>query len=82
MMIPYQLRDTVQVLYATFSSQPYVPAAYWTTTEEFKLDPLYQHILTDFVAEVKPPLSEFVLNTQLVPPPGNNPGSTDFQSAA
>ena len=77
-MIPYQLRDTVQVLYAAFGNQPYVPAAYWTTTQEFKLDPLYQHIVTHFVAEVKPPLSEFVLDTQLVPPPGNDPGSTDF----
>ena len=42
-MIPYELRDTVQVLYATFSNQPYVPATSWTTTEEFTLDPLYQH---------------------------------------
>ena len=81
-MIPYQLRDTVQVLYAEFSNQPYVPAAYWTTTQDFTVDPLYQHIVTDFVAEVKLPLSEFVLDTRLVPPPGNDPGSTDFQSAA
>ena len=81
-MIPYQLRDTVQVLYVTFSNQPYVPATYWTTTREFTWDPLYLHIVTNFVAEVKPPLNEFVLDTTLVPPPGNDPGSTDFQSAA
>ena len=81
-MIPYQLRDTVKDLYTAFSNQPYVPSTSWTTTREFMLDPLCQHIVTDFVAEVKPPLSEFVLDTRLVPPPGNDPGSTDFQSAA
>ena len=81
-MIPYQLRDTVQVLYAAFGNQPYVPAAYWTTTRKFTLDPLYQHIVTDFVAEVKLPLSEFVLDTTLVPPPGIEPGFSDFQSGA
>ena len=81
-MIPYELRDTVKDLYTAFSNQPYLPTTHWTTVREFTLDPLYQHIVTDFVAEVKPPLSEFVLDTQLVPPPGIEPGSSDFQSAA
>ena len=49
-MIPYELRDTVQVLYAAFGNQPYVPAAYWTTTTEFKLDPLYQHTAKQYEA--------------------------------
>jgi hypothetical protein len=81
-MIPYELRDTVKDLYTAFSNQPYVPSTSWTTTKKFALDPLYQHIVTDFVAEVKPPLNEFVLDTTLVPPPGIEPGSSDFQSAA
>ena len=81
-MIPYELRDTVKDLYTAFSNRSYVPSMSWTTTEEFTLDPLYQHIVTDFVAEVKPPLNELVLDTTLVPPPGIEPGSSDFQSAA
>ncbi len=64
-MIPYELRDTVQVLYAAFGNQPYVPATSWTTTEEFTLDPLYQHTATQYAAD---PLfvkkqHEFVLDT-------------------
>ena len=83
-MIPYELRDTVQVLYAAFSNQPYVPAAYWTTTREFKLDPLYQHTVSQYAADplFEPQHHEFVLDTTLVPPPGIEPGSSDFQSAA
>ena len=62
-MIPYQLRDTVKDLYTAFSDQPYVPVTSWTTTREFMLDPLYQHIVTHFVSDVKPLQSEFVLDT-------------------
>jgi hypothetical protein len=47
-MIPYELRDTTQVLYAKFSRQPYVPATYWTTVRDFKLDPLYQHTVVQY----------------------------------
>ena len=64
-MIPYELRDTTQILYAKFSNQPYVPDRYWTTTKEFKLDPLYQHTAkqyeTDLLFEQKQ--HEFVLDT-------------------
>ena len=83
-MIPYELRDTVQVLYAAFGNQPYVPAAYWTTTEEFTLDPLYQHTVSQYEADplFEPQQHEFVLDTTLVPPPGNDPGSSNFQSGA
>ena len=64
-MIPYELRDTTQVLYAKFSNQSYVPATYWTTSREFTLDPLYQHTVTQYEAD---PLfeklqHEFVLDT-------------------
>jgi hypothetical protein len=64
-MIPYELRDTVQVLYATFSNHAYVPAAHWTTTTEFKLNPLYQHVVKQY--EHNPVFvkqqHEFVLDT-------------------
>jgi hypothetical protein len=50
-MIPYELRDTTQVLYAKFSRQPYVPASYWTTSREFALNPLYQHTATQYEAD-------------------------------
>ena len=83
-MIPYELRDTVKDLYTAFSNQPYVPATYWTTTREFTLDPLYQHTVKQY--EPDPVFAkqqhEFVLDTSLVPPPGIEPGSSDFQSAA
>ena len=84
-MIPYELRDTTQVLYARFSRQPYVPATHWTTSREFVLNPLYQHTVVEYAAY---PLferqqHEFVLDTTfLVPPPGSDPGSPDFQSDA
>ena len=64
-MIPYTLRDTVQVLYAAFGNQPYVPNTYWTTVRDFKLDPLYQHTVVEYAED---PLFEkrhyeFVLDT-------------------
>ena len=64
-MIPYELRDTTQVLYAKFSNQPYVPDMHWTTSKEFTLDPLYQHIVKQY--EDNPLFErqqhEFVLDT-------------------
>ena len=83
-MIPYELRDTVKDLYTAFSNQPYVPATSWTTTEEFTLDPLYQHTVSQYEADplFEPQQHEFVLDTTLVPPPGNDPGSSNFQSGA
>ena len=83
-MIPYELRDTVKDLYTVFSDQPYVPAASWTTTKKFAPDPLYQHTAKQYEHD---PLfakqqHEFVLDTTLVPPPGNDPGSSNFQSGA
>ena len=64
-MIPYELRDTTQVLYAKFSNQPYVPATYWTTSREFVLNPLYQHTVVEY--EDNPVFErqqhEFVLDT-------------------
>ena len=50
-MIPYELRDTVQELYAAFGNQPYVPATYWTTIRDFTLDPLYQHTVVEYAAD-------------------------------
>ena len=64
-MIPYELRDTTQILYAKFSNQPYEPAMHWTTTREFTLDPRYQHTAKQY--ETDPQFAkqqhEFVLDT-------------------
>ena len=64
-MIPYELRDTVQVLYATFSNQPYVPATHWTTSREFILNPLYQHTVVEYAQNpvFEQQQHEFVLDT-------------------
>ena len=64
-MIPYELRDTVQVLYAAFGNQPYVPATYWTTSREFVLNPLYQHTVVEYAADpvFERQQHEFVLDT-------------------
>ena len=83
-MIPYELRDTVKDLYTAFSNQPYVPTMSWTTTRGFTLDPLYQHTAKQYEDNslFEKQQHEFVLDTTLVPPPGIEPGSSDFQSAA
>ena len=64
-MIPYELRDTTQVLYAKFGNQPYVPDRHWTTTKEFTLDPLYQHIAAQYDddPQFEKPQLKFVLDT-------------------
>ena len=83
-MIPYQQRDTVQVLYAVFGNQSYVPSRSWTTTTEFKLYPLYQYTAKQYEEDPQfvKQQHKFVLDTSLVPPPGIEPGSSDFQSGA
>ena len=50
-MIPYELRDTTQVLYARFSNQSYVPATHWTISRKFVLNPLYQHTVVQYAAD-------------------------------
>ena len=64
-MIPYELRDTVQELYAAFGNQPYVPDRHWTTTKEFTLDPLYQHTVAQYEDDLQfeRQQHEFVLDT-------------------
>ena len=83
-MIPHLLQPKTDVLYQKFADKPYVPYAYWTTVREFKLDPLYQKSPSEYVADLRQQKHqhEFVLDTSLVPPPGIEPGSSDFQSAA
>ena len=81
-MIPASQQNRTLDLYRLFSCAPYVPAEYWTTNRDFIIDPLYQHTAPKFQSDLKPPVLNFVLDTSLVPPPGNDPGSTDFQSAA
>ena len=64
-MIPYELRDTTQVLYAKFSNQPYEPVTHWTTVRDFKLDPLYQHTVAQYEDNLmfEKQQHEFVLDT-------------------
>ena len=64
-MIPYELRDTTQVLYAKFSNKPYVPATHWTTSREFVLNPLYQHTVVQYAEDpvFERQQHEFVLDT-------------------
>ena len=64
-MIPYELRNTVQELYAAFSNKSYVPATYWTTVRDFTLDPLYQHTVVEYAADpvFEKQQHEFVLDT-------------------
>ena len=64
-MIPYELRNTVQELYAAFGNQSYVSDTYWTTVRDFTLDPLDQHTVPQY--EDNPLFErqqhEFVLDT-------------------
>ncbi len=55
----------MQVLYAAFGNQPYVPATYWTTSREFVLNPLYQHTVVEYAADpvFERQQHEFVLDT-------------------
>ena len=49
----------------------YVTRPYATTSRQFKIDPV-----------LAPQEQEFKLDLLLVPPPGSDPGSPDFQSGA
>ena len=59
----------VKDLYRLFATEPYTTTASWVNTKHFVADPLLNP-------------AEFHLDTALVPPPGIEPGSSDFQSAA
>jgi len=51
-MIPYELRNTVQELYKTFSHKPYDPKLSGVLpSSEFKLDPLFQSVKREFIEE-------------------------------
>ena len=58
-------------LYRVANTQPYMPSAYATTSRQFRPDP----IMTSLRLVFKP-------DPILVPPPGSDPGSPDFQSGA
>ena len=83
-MSQFKPESKIDVLYQKFSNKVFVPSAYWTTVREFKLDPLYQKSPSEYVADLRlqKHQHEFVLDTSLVPPPGIEPGSSDFQSGA
>jgi hypothetical protein len=52
-MLSYKDLPKTGELYQLFSNQPYVPATSWTTNRGFRLDPLYQHTVTEYVADLK-----------------------------
>ena len=58
-------------LYQVANAQPYVQTTYATTSRQFKPDPIMSSSRRVF----KP-------DPILVPPPGSDPGSPDFQSGA
>ena len=63
--------DAMQDLYL-IAQGPYVQRPFATTSRQFKIDP----VLASQVQEFKLDL------LLLVPPPGSDPGSPDFQSGA
>ena len=60
----------MQYLYK-IAQGPYVQRPFATTSRQFKIDPVLASRST-----------EFKLDPMLVPPPGSDPGSPDFQSGA
>jgi len=62
---------STDILYKKSAKQPYIPPTYHTTNRVFVLDPLLHG-----------PKPKFVPMAILVSPPGNDPGSSDFQSVA
>ena len=70
-MIMITAEDAMQTLYQMSGTQPYVPRTYATTARHFTPDSL-----------LALQRREFKLDPILVPPPGSDPGSPDFQSGA
>ena len=70
-MIMITTEDAMQTLYQMSGTQPYVPRTYSTTCRQFEPHPL----LALQPGKFKPDLL-------LVPPPGSDPGSPNFQSGA
>ena len=68
-MISEDLEFAYRILYQQLANKPYAPAAYHTNSRDFVPDP----ILTD---------PKFMLDEDLVQPPGIEPGSTALQTAA
>ena len=63
--------DAMRTLYQMAGTQPYVQRTHSTTARKFTPDPI-----------LAPQRREFKLDPLLVPPPGSDPGSLDFQSSA
>ena len=62
--------NAMQDLYL-IAQGPYVQRPFATTSRQFKIDPV-----------LATQVQEFKLDLLLVPPPGSDPGSPDFQSGA
>ena len=63
--------DAMLTLYKLARGSYYVTRLYATTSRQFKINPV-----------LAPQAQEFKLDLLLVPPPGSDPGSPDFQSGA
>jgi hypothetical protein len=70
-MIMITAEEAMQTLYQMAGTQSYAPRIYSTTSRQFRSNPI-----------LEPQVKEFKLNPLLVPPPGSDPGSPDFQSGA
>jgi hypothetical protein len=65
------IEHAMQTLFQISGTQPYVPETHATTTRQFTVN-----------AMLEPLNLKFKLDPLLVPPPGSDPGSPDFQSGA
>ena len=70
-MIMITTDDAMQTMYQMSGTQPYVQRTHATTARHFTPDLM-----------LAPQRLEFKLDPLLVPPPGSDPGSPDFQSGA
>ena len=80
MTTPYEQRQTVEILYQLFSKNPYDPKISGVLPDSvFQLDPLFQSVKQEFVAEYVSEDKPFILagpefnNLQLATPEGFEP---------
>ena len=60
-MIPFEQRQTVEVLYQAFSKDPYDPKLSWVLPNEFVLNPLFQTVKQEYVNDVILEEKSFIL---------------------
>jgi hypothetical protein len=60
-MIPFEQRQTVEVLYQTFSKDHYNTKLSWILPNEFVLDPLFQTVKQEYVNDIILEEKSFIL---------------------